>query len=259
MLNALAPRLKDPPIIEVVCGFFFSPVAGLDPLVVGKYWAEKKDRDGYHERQLHPAVSDRPGISVSETPGPFRCWLIKDTDDYILQIQPDRFYFNWRKRKSGYPHFTDKDGSEGVLTKSLREFDEFRRFCETESAIKQALKPLRFELAKIDLLLNPAHWKDYSDLTSVVPLLGKLPPITDEPSLNLSLVGQRDGFLVHFGLTNGALAPDMSQAVKIETLVTAPATHDVGSTLALMNATANNIFFDTLSASELHRFGGLIQ
>jgi uncharacterized protein (TIGR04255 family) len=259
MLNTLAHRLKDPPIIEVVCGFFFPPVAGLDPLVVGKYWAEKKDREGYHERQLHPAVSDRPGISVSETPGPFRCWLIKDTDDYILQIQPDRFYFNWRKRTSGYPHFTSRDGSEGVLTKSLREFQEFSTFCEAEPSLKQALKPLRLELAKVDLLVNPTHWRDYSDLTLVVPMLGNLPPITDDPTLNLSLVGQRDGFLVQFGLTNFALAPDMSQAVKLETTVTAAVSGDPHATLTSMNDTANKVFFGTLSKTEFHRFGGLIQ
>jgi uncharacterized protein (TIGR04255 family) len=259
MLKIVAARLKDPPIIEVVCGFFFAPLAGLDPLLVGKYWSEHKEKDGYRERQLHPAVSDRPGLSVSDNLGPLRCWLIKETDDYVLQIQPDRFYFNWRKREGGYPHFTDRNGSEGVLTKSLREFDQFARFCASEPALKQTPKPLRFELAKIDLLVSPAHWKDYADLATVVPMLGKLPKITDEPTVNLSLVGQRDGYQVQFGLTNVVLAADMSPALKIETRVTASASPDPRATLASMNASANDVFFGTVSKNEFHRFGGEIE
>jgi hypothetical protein len=242
-----------------VCGFFFAPLAGLDPLVVGKYWSEHKLKDGYHARQLHQAVSDRLGLSFSDGLGPLRCWLLKDTDDYILQIQPDRFYLNWRKRSGGYPHFTDRDGSEGVLTKSLREFHQFGEFCEADPAIKQTLKPVRFELAKVDLLVSPAHWKDYADLTTVVPMLSQLPQIANEPTVGLSLGGERDGFQVQFGLTNVVLAEDMSPAVKIETRVTADASEDPRRTMTAMNAVANQIFFSTLSESQFHRFGGEIE
>ncbi len=256
MLRPLARRLKDPPIVEVVCGFFFSPL-DLDPIVVGKYWSEKKESQGYQHHQVHPAVSDRPGLSLSEGAGPLRCWLINDTDDYILQIQPDRFYFNWRKRQRGYPHFTDRDGVEGVLTKSVREFEELAEFCA--SALKQAPKPARFELTKVDLLVSPRHWKDYVDLVSVLPILGKLPKITDEPMLSMSLIGQREDFQVQFGLTNVVLAEDMSPAVKIETRITAPATPDMRATMSSMNDIANQVFFDTLNPEEFHRFGGLIR
>ncbi len=256
MLRPLARRLKDPPIVEVVCGFFFSQLE-LDAIVVGKYWSERKEDQGYGRHQLQPAVSDRPGLSLSEGIGPLRCWLIKDTDEYVLQIQADRFYFNWRKRQGGYPHFADHDGADGVLTKSIREFEEFKEFCA--SVLKQEPTPTRFELTKVDLLVSPGHWKDYADLTIVLPSLGKLPQIADEPSLSISLGGQRDGFQVHFGLTNVVLAEDMSAAVKIETRVSAAASSDIRATMSAMNETANQIFFGMLNETALRRFGGLIE
>lgn len=255
----MAPRLKAPPIVEVVCGFIFAPLAGLDPLVVGKYWSKHKEKDGYREHQLHPAVSDRPGLSLTEGLGPLRCWLIKETDDYVLQIQPDRFYFNWRKRAEAYPHFTNQDGAEGVLAKSLREFAQFGQFCKEELALERTPAPVRFELAKVDLLVSPAHWKDYSDLNSVLPMLKQLPRITDEPTLSLSLVGPRDRFQVQFGLTNVGLSADMSPAVKMETQVTADASENAEVRLGAMNDTANEIFFGMIAEAEFGRFGGLIE
>jgi uncharacterized protein (TIGR04255 family) len=256
MLNTVALRLKDPPLVEVVCGFFFPPL-DLDPIIVGKYWADKKEAQGYGHHQVHAAVSDRPGLALSDNMGPLRCWLINDADDFVIQIQPDRFYFNWRKRKSVYPHFTDRDGIDGVRTKSIREFEEFRAFCS--SNLKESPTATRLELTKVDLLTNPQHWQNYTDLQSVLPILGKLPQIANEPSLNMSLEGQRDNFQVQFTLTNVVLAEDMSPAVKIETRVNAVATPNMGTTLSAMNETANQIFFDTLNVDELSRFGGILE
>ncbi len=130
MVKPLTPRLKDPPIVEVVCGFFFSPLPGLDPLMVGKYWAEQKEKSGYKNRQLQPPVTDRPGLTFADGVAPVRSMLISDTDEYVLQIQPDRFYFNWRRREGHhYPHFNDYKEGEGVLTKGLREFAKLVDCC----------------------------------------------------------------------------------------------------------------------------------
>ena len=117
----VALRLKDPPIVEVVCGFFFPALAGLDPILIGKYWAEHKEAHGYPKRQLQPPVADRPGFFLGDGVGPLRSWLVSGTDEYLLQIQPDRFYFNWRKREGAYPHFNDYEPTKGVLSRSLLE------------------------------------------------------------------------------------------------------------------------------------------
>ena len=147
----VAPRLKDPPILEVVCGFFFPALAGLDPILVGKYWAEQKEKHGFPNRQLHGPVVERPGFLVAEGVGPLRSWLVSASEEYVLQIQPDRFYFNWRKREAQYPHFNDYGETKGVLSQSLAEFDQLGAFAR--DVLGEAPKPVQLQLAKTDLLL----------------------------------------------------------------------------------------------------------
>ncbi len=222
-----------------------------------KYWAEKKQLRGFPKTQLQPPVADHLGLRLGDGIGPLRCWLIGERDDYVLQIQPDRFYFNWRKRDGEYPHFNDYGEKKGVLSRSLSELDEFFEF--TSAVLGQRPKPTRLELAKIDHLSSPKNWSDYADLTSALPMLGRLPKITEEPTVNFSFSGQRDGFQLQFGLTNAVLAADMSPTVQIETRVTA---NDVGAdlrrTFEAMNAVANEVFFET-AGGQPQRFGGQIE
>ena len=105
--------------------------------------------------------------------GPLRAWLVSTPDDYVLQIQPDRFYFNWRKREGAYPHFGDYEPTKGVLSRSLSELAELGDF--TLGALGQKPKPTQLELAKIDFLVSPKHWSDHADLAKVLPVLGRLP------------------------------------------------------------------------------------
>ncbi len=259
MLTQVTKRLADPPIVEVVCGFFFQPVRGLDPLVVGKYWAERKERRGFPKKQLHPPVTEQPGLFLGDGVGPLRTWLVSEGDEYVLQIQPDRFYFNWRNREGKYPHFNDYDDQKGVLSRGLTEYAEFAEF--VKGVLHQEPGPTALELTKIDLLRPPKYWADYADLAKVVPMLGTLPKITDDPAVNLSLVGERNGFNVHFRLATSVLASDLSLGFQMETRVTAT---QVGSTMAerrnvfqAMNTVANEIFFETISPDQLGRFGGL--
>jgi uncharacterized protein (TIGR04255 family) len=251
----VVPRLKDPPILEVICGFFFPALSGLDPILVGKYWAEHKEGHGFPNRQLKPPVADRPGFFFGDEVGPLRSWLVSASDEYVLQIQPDRFYFNWRKRKGEYPHFNDYEPTKGVLSRSLSEFAGLSDF--SLATLSQAPKPTQLELAKIDLLVSSRHWSNYSDLALVLPVLGTLPKITEEPTVSLSLDGERAGFRLHFALTSAVLAADMSPAIQIETRVTAHEPgNDMRKTFEAMNTVANEVFFETVSRTELKRFGG---
>jgi uncharacterized protein (TIGR04255 family) len=254
MLRRLVKRLKDPPLVEVACGFFFTPIARLDPILVGKYWAEQKQGQGFPTTQLQPPVTDQPSLFVGGAVGPLRCWLISEHEDYVLQIQPDRFYFNWRKREAGYPHF---EGEHGILAQALEEFGSFTKFLHASVGLSPT--PSRIELAKINLLMNPKHWTSYSHLTALLPMLGQLPQITADPSVNLAFVGVRGGFDLQFTMTNAVFASDMSPAVQIETRLMAK---DMGiaapATFAAMNGVANDIFFETVAEPELSRFGGVV-
>jgi uncharacterized protein (TIGR04255 family) len=255
MLHPVTTRLKDPPLVEVVCGFFFQPIPGLDPLVVGKYWSQHKEKGGFPKKQLQPPVTEQI-VSLEQGVGPLRCWLISDNDEYVLQIQPDRFYFNWRNRAGKYPHFNDYGDSRGVLSLSLSEFAAFDHFIG--ETLEQRIELTRVELAKIDLLRSPKHWADYNDLTKMLPMLARLPQIIPDPAVNLSFVGERDNFDVRFRLATSVLSDDMSLAVQMETRVGTAAKDVEGTKLSFkaMNDVANRIFFETVDANELKRFGG---
>lgn len=256
----MVPRLEAPPIVEVVCGFFFSPVPALDPLFVGKYWAEKKERHGYPMRQLHPPVADRPGIVFGDGVGPLRSWLVSASDEYVIQIQPDRLYFNWRRRSGEYPHFRDHAGNEGVLTKGLRELGELSDFCA--ATLGQKLSPLRLELAKIDQLVQPRHFTDFRDLAKLVRVVAPVLSVTKsgEPMLNLNIVEARDGYEVLFQMTNSALGPNGEPAVQFETRTNAEVGNvSIREKFLAMNDVVNEVFFGMLddAASGWRRFGGV--
>lgn len=138
--------LRTPPIVEVVCGFMFDEIPSLDAMLVGKFWSSKSD--AYPRRELKPPVRESSGFTVLEGVGPIRCWLISARDEWVVQVQPDRFYFNWRKRGDSYPRFGDHDGARGVLSQALEEFGAFTAFCEKET--QEQCRLGRIELTKID-------------------------------------------------------------------------------------------------------------
>lgn len=252
----VSPRLKAPPIVEVVCGFHFAPIAAIDPVLVGKYWAQKKEAQGYTRHQVLQAVSNSFGVVFGDAVGPLRSMLIAETDDFVLQIQSDRLYFNWRKRTGEHPHFSDTGDRKGVRARALAELADLRAFCEPVLGGLPFPPVQRLELAKIDLLEGGTHFQGPEDLARLLPLLGQLPVISEQSALALSLGGKRGEFDVDFTITNALVTATLSPAIKIETRIVAPAASADGQTLSDMNKIANDIFFDILGKDMLHVFGG---
>lgn len=253
----VATSLEAPPIVEVVCGFFFEPVAELDPLLIGKYWASEKEREGFKRGPLQPAVNDRPGLTFGDGVGPVRSWLVSESDEYVLQLQPDRLYFNWRRRAQAYPHFRDHGASEGVLTRSLRELAQLGAFLEQSGSAPLAL--LRVELTKIDQLVQGQHFTDFHDLAKLIPMVLPVANMTkaSDPLVNLNVVERRADCEVMYSLTNALLGPTGLPAVQIETRTTAPITSDARAQLLALNEVVNAIFFGLVEdGPDWKRFGG---
>jgi len=210
---------------------------------VGKYWGQRAGK--FPSRQIQPPVTDRQGLALVEGIGPLRCWLVSENDEYVLQIQPDRFYFNWRKRKTAYPHFNDYGGTEGVLSGSIREFETFAAFCGSE--LGHVPKPARVDLAKIDLLVQQQHWTDFRDLAKLLPVLKHVGKVikSAEPSIQMKLFEVRETLEVHFQIASALAAADLTPAIQMETR----AAGDVGQfalrdKFLALNAAVNDIFFD---------------
>lgn len=217
-------------------------------------------QEGRQTAASSPPVADRPGIVFGDGVGPLRAWLVSASDEYLVQIQPDRLYFNWRRRAAEYPHFRDDGMSEGVLTKSLRELMELSAFCEAE--LGQKLSPVRLELAKIDQLVQRIHFESFRDLATLMPVIAPLVGVakSSEPMFNLNLIDARDGYDVLFQMTSSALGPSGEPAVQLETRTSAElGTSSIEQKFVAMNDVVNEVFFGMIddAASKWQRFGGL--
>lgn len=245
-------HLKDPPIVEVVCGFVFEPVPGLDPVAVGLFWDSL--RAEYPTKQLHPAVGMPPGLAIGL--GPIRTWLVNGDGEQLLQIQQDRFYFNWRKGSAGYPHFHSYE-RPGVLRRCLSEFERFAAFCET--SLGRRPRPTGIELSKIDHLLQGKHWRDFADLAQVVPALAAMGPLfaSEYPVVQVQSFDVRDGREVHISMNNAVITPGFVRAMQIETRVVSPVGAGAEPTFEALNEIANAMFNQLVPESQWGRFGGI--
>lgn len=196
-------HLEDAPIDEVACGVLFNPIADLDPLVIGAYW---------HER-----VGDYPGHTI-RTPlrnpvvlmdlvgsvPPLRAMLVSKGDDLVIQVQPDRFYLNWRRRHGVYPRFNKRAENEGVLGIALREYGEFEKFCER--VIKTKPVTTGIELAKIDVIREGDYWTELQQVADILPCTHDFIRFTasSKPSFMLRFNEPRERGVVLINIALGA-------------------------------------------------------
>lgn len=159
-LSRKFPGYGNPPVNEVVCGVRFRPADGLLIPHIGMLW--ERLRTQYPVLQhASPIASSKGEMQVDKTTGlPLpRIWFINSCDDQLVQFQKDRFYFNWRKRKSDYPRYPHVIGSfETVFEKVngvLRDFEIGE------------IEPVEYELTYINRIPRGMGWETIDDLPLV--------------------------------------------------------------------------------------------
>ncbi len=163
MSSPEALALVRPPIAEVVCGVRFRPLPAFDTLHHGLFWARIRDR--YPRSEVHPLLADPASRIVSDVPLQ-RTWFIAGDEEYVIQVQIDRFYVNWRRRGGPYPGFS---GPHGIHDRFDREFDGFRVFLRDALDVVPTVEGI--ELSKVDLLHRGSDWTDDADLGAMIPSL----------------------------------------------------------------------------------------
>jgi uncharacterized protein (TIGR04255 family) len=129
------PDFKNPPVVEVALSVQFERLANLRTPHIGLLWSEYKAEypkiedqqplesvfeDFHSEGQVRPRVT----IQLSSSPPVPRCWFLNDAGTRLIQVQADRFIYNWRKGEGerDYPRYESvRDGFE-------KEFRKFREF-----------------------------------------------------------------------------------------------------------------------------------
>lgn len=167
------PRFDSPPVIETAFSFQFSPLPDWKIPHFGLYWETIRDR--YPKLDVHSAIPSQieemeepPApkslrVGFTSTP-PVRCWFYNDPESLLIQVQNDRFVFNWKRGLSGepYPHY---DAIRPVI---VDEWDRFVSFVNENRLGSVHIQ--KCEVTYINHIEKGVGWKDYGQLGDVLPV-----------------------------------------------------------------------------------------
>ncbi len=163
----------DPPVVETVLSVQFVPIDGFSIPHVGLYHEtirkefkryETKPALGHVQEIFSPKVGIKEhtfSFRLSEEP-PFRAWFLDEKGNQIIQIQKDRFIYNWQKIEGDekYPRY------QSIRNKFQAEWETFRSFLN-----RQGLKPPEInqcEVTYVNHIEYEKGWKGYGELSKVI-------------------------------------------------------------------------------------------
>ncbi|MDP2645948.1 MAG: TIGR04255 family protein [Desulfobacterales bacterium] len=158
------PAYKKPPVIEVVCGIAFKKIAQFKAPHLGLFW--QKLRADYPTCQHAPPLGFPPDPSEAtdgfELPLP-RIWFISEKKNGLIQLQNNRFFYNWRKLQADepYPHY------QVVIKNFKASLNMFQKFLNQEKL--GSLYPTECELTYINDISKGEGWETISDIPDILP------------------------------------------------------------------------------------------
>jgi uncharacterized protein (TIGR04255 family) len=164
------PKYDKPPVIEVVCGILFRSIEDLLAPHLGLLW--EKFRPEYSTCQEVPPIAptiehfeDSPQqvqLQFSNKPPLPRIWFLHP-DGSIIQVQRDRFLYNWKKMRpeDKYPHYSE------VVEKFKNHLSSFQGFLKEQEL--GVVEPLQYEMTYVNLIPEGEAWQTTSDTGAVFP------------------------------------------------------------------------------------------
>ena len=172
--NWVHPEFDNPPVVETVFDIEFVPLAGWQIPHFGIYWQTIRDR--YPKLSVQAALASQtepfgqrrsfqPSITfdVLSHP-PVRCWFFNESETQLVQIQNNRFIFNWKRglNHKPYPRYAN---IRPVIA------DEWQRFQAFVAAQELGLIQIRqCEVSYHNHLEKGFGWNSYEDLSEVFPI-----------------------------------------------------------------------------------------
>lgn len=164
---------EKPPVDEVVLSVLFQSLDSLLAPHLGQIWQEFKE-DGFvgieEQAPVSPVVEEfpsrihEPQLQVLRAPDLARIWFIHEDKSQILQVQRNRFTFNWRK--------TDPNQQYPGFSSICEKFEDFyNRFCQIIKDMKIGeVAPLQYELTYIDQLRQGDGWGSLNEIGKIYNL-----------------------------------------------------------------------------------------
>ena len=161
-----------PPVEEVVLSVLFNPLDRLLAPHFGEIWQEFKKYGFAHIVEQPPVVpavempvsAQEAQLRIGYVPDLARICFIHQTDTEIIQVQRDRFTFNWRKTEPHpvYPGFT-------AICEKFEDF--YSRFGKVIKNMQIGeVTPLQYELTYINQLGHGESWNTLGDIGKIYPL-----------------------------------------------------------------------------------------
>jgi uncharacterized protein (TIGR04255 family) len=163
MVNQTLPSFDAPPLVETLLGVEFDPIEEWAAPYFGLYWSQIKAK--YPEFDVRTAIGS-PDITLDEfgtVDIPIRCWFYAEESPNLIQIQKDRFLYNWRNYlgNTEYPRYTSNRETFRL---------EWLRFCDFLKSNEIELPRVkRCEIAYINHIEKGQGWETMADLPDIFP------------------------------------------------------------------------------------------
>lgn len=141
------------PLTEVVCGVEFN-APEFSAVHFGLYWQAIRDR-------FSSPPLDRPPVGAIELlatmPKLRRVWFESAERRQLIQLQADRFLYNWRRTNDTdeYPHF------EEIYPNFEKEWQHFQEWWLNIEQLP--IQPVRYELTYLNQIDQSFGWSDSGD------------------------------------------------------------------------------------------------
>ena len=171
-LSAL-PEFDHPPVGEVALSVQFNRLSALQIPHFGMLWTSLKER--FPQTQSHPPVPaafeqfgegviapQEIRLELMNELMPARVWFISPSGNEIMQIQHDRFSFNWRKLSETdiYPRYGH------IRQRFLDEFHNLSQFLDNEKLGEIVAN--QCEVTYINHIGSGSAWEKHSELGEVL-------------------------------------------------------------------------------------------
>lgn len=164
------PEYDNPPLTEVICGVTFQPLNNLTATHFGIIWSMFQPEFPRVE-EVAPLASPieifegqalEGSLEFTDIPPLPRQMFISQNERNIIQVQRDRFVFNWRKVKleDSYPRY------DNVFSSFQEKLTTVKDFLSNGDI---QLNPSQYELTYINQIPECDIWKNIDELDKVFP------------------------------------------------------------------------------------------
>lgn len=171
--NLPTPRFSKPPVAELVLGVQFTPLGSLNSVQVAA-WREriKGEFPTVQEHSELPDLFEEPDLDLVRvrmqmTVGvpPRRFWFVNAAETELIQIQRNRFVYNWRKRNDAdqYPSYKD------IRAKVEKQLSAFLEFVAAERLGE--FTPDLCEVTYINHIASGGVWASHGEASKVFSVL----------------------------------------------------------------------------------------